>query len=69
MKRSDCMTVGELKENLKDLPDDAVIMITAECKINTALAVHPYQFCTSLDDQNVYLLTQDTTESVSFVEY
>lgn len=69
MKRSNMMTVRELRTLLNQYPEDAVIMITAENAYNQALAVHSYNLSTTLDHKNIVLLTQDTTESLRFANY
>lgn len=68
MKRSDTMSLGEFRELTKDMPDDAIIMISSEQMYQEALAVHSYPFCTSLDDQGsgIILLESDISDSVHF---
>lgn len=68
MKRNDTMSLGELRELIKDMPDDAVVMVVSEIVHDEALAVHSYPFTSSLDDQGVLLLEVDTTESVKFTD-
>ena len=68
MKRKDTMSLGEFREATKNLPDDAIIMIVSEHSTTEALAVHPYHFATSLDEQNVFLLESDISDSVSFTD-
>ena len=70
MKRSDTMSLGEFRELTKEMPDEVVIMIVSELMNDEALAVHPYPFGTSLDDQGagIVLLEGDTRESVHFTD-
>lgn len=71
MKRKDTMSLGEFRELTKDMPDSAVIMVTASTGYTdqVALAVHNYPFETSLDKQDVILLEPDITNSVCFADY
>jgi len=71
MKRKDTMSLGEFRELTKNMPDSAVIMVTASMgyTYQAALAVHNYPFATSLDEQDVILLEPDITDSVRFVDY
>jgi len=66
MQRSDTMTVGELRELIKDMDDKTAVLIVAENAHNEALAVKPYPFETSLDRQGVLLLRPDVSCSVTF---
>lgn len=68
MKRKDCMTLGEFRELTKDMPDDTALLVVSEREHNKALALRPYLFCTSLDEQGVYLLEADISESVKFTD-
>lgn len=68
MKRSETMTVGELRELIKDMDDRTAVMVVGECAHNQALAVHPYPFETSLDSQGVLLLRSDVSNSVTFTD-
>lgn len=67
MKRSKTMSLGEFRELTKDMTDDAVILVVAP-EGDSALAVQPYSFETSLDRQNTILLDIDYSESVRFAE-
>lgn len=66
MKRSDTLTLGELRELTKDMDDRTAIMIVAESAQNEALAVKLYPFETSLDRQGVLLLRPDVSDSITF---
>lgn len=67
MKRKDTLSLGELRELTKDLPDDTAILINMGQ--DTAVAVHIYPVETSLDSQGVFLLDFDPYNSVTFVDY
>lgn len=67
MKRKDTLSLGELRELTKDLPDDTAILINM--RRDTAVAVHTYPIETSLDSQGVFLLDLDPYNSVTFTDY
>lgn len=54
MNRKDTLSLGELRELIKDLPDDTAILISMER--DTAVAVNIYPFETSLDSQGVFFI-------------
>lgn len=66
MKRSDALTLGELRELTKDMDDRTAIMVVSEGAQNEALAVQLYPFETSLDRQGVLLLRPDVSNSITF---
>lgn len=63
LKKSDCMTVKEMKELLQDLPDDMVLLIMSDVVTDQAVAFKPYPVTTNLDEQ-AYLFQTDYTDSV-----
>lgn len=69
MKRSACMTLGELREATKDMPDRTCLMVVGSIGYeDCALPLQPYPFCTTLDQQDIYLLQFDPSESVTFLD-
>jgi hypothetical protein len=67
MKRSACMSLGEFREATKDMPDHTCLMVVSSTGYeDCALALQPYPFCTTLDQQDVYLFQLDPSESVTF---
>lgn len=61
------LTLGEFRELTKNLPDDVKIMITSETEPDgKALPVMVYPFDTSLDCEQIFLLSQNCNESVDF---
>lgn len=67
MNRNNTLSLGELRELTKDLPDDTAILISMGR--DTAVAINTYPFETSLDSQGVFLLDLNPYDSVSFTDY
>jgi len=67
MNRKDTLSLRELRELTKNLPDDTAVLIRMER--DTAVAVNAYPVETSLDSQGVFLLDLNPYASVTFVDY
>ena len=67
MNRKDTLSLRELRELTKNLPDDTAVLIRMER--DTAVAVNTYSFETSLDSQGVFLLDLNPYDSVTFADY
>lgn len=68
MKRKDTISLGEFRELTKDLPDETAILLVNPTGYETQAAcpLHSYPFCTTLDNQGVFLLESDISDYVSF---
>lgn len=55
------MTLGELREATKDLPDDTKLMVAHGTE---AYPLSDYHFCTNIDYEGGYLFGFDNSQSV-----
>ena len=65
-KNIEGLTLGQFRELTKNIPDDAILVITSESDSNKALPVIMYPFETNIDNDGFFLLSQDCNESIDF---